>query len=124
MVFQTRKLEGQGLHATVLHHLKENSDSELGSPEFVISMISFWKKYLEGSDSVIAQPLVYEFIEALIPFTFHYEGCIQPEIIQLALDQITSLEQDLKQDANLPETVQGRNSQGAQMLLRGWSEKR
>ncbi|KFY65510.1 hypothetical protein V496_02526, partial [Pseudogymnoascus sp. VKM F-4515 (FW-2607)] len=78
-----------------------------GSPEFVISMITFWKKYLEGSDSLIARPLVYEFIEALIPFTFHYEGCVRPEIIQLALDQITSLEQDLKQDANLPETVQG-----------------
>ncbi|KFY64589.1 hypothetical protein V496_03162, partial [Pseudogymnoascus sp. VKM F-4515 (FW-2607)] len=78
-----------------------------GSPEFVISMITFWKKYLEGPDSLIARPLVYKFIEALIPFTFHYEGCIQPGIIQLALDQITSLEQDLKQDANLPETVQG-----------------
>ncbi|KFZ04631.1 hypothetical protein V502_10004, partial [Pseudogymnoascus sp. VKM F-4520 (FW-2644)] len=73
-----------------------------GSPEFVVSVITFCKKHLERSDSTIVRLLVYECIEALMPTAFQYKGDIQLEIIQLALDQITSLEQD----ANLPENVQ------------------
>ncbi|KFY32602.1 hypothetical protein V493_00041 [Pseudogymnoascus sp. VKM F-4281 (FW-2241)] len=106
MAIQTLKSEDQGLYATVKHHLDEKSNSKLGSPEFVITMIAFWKNKLERSDSSIARPLVYKCIEALVPFVFEYEGDIQLENIQLALDQITSLQEDLEQDANLPENVQ------------------
>ncbi|KFY83226.1 hypothetical protein V500_10129, partial [Pseudogymnoascus sp. VKM F-4518 (FW-2643)] len=87
MIFLTASLE-----------LDEMSYSQLGSPEYVISVITTCKKELERSNSLI----VYDLIEAYIPTAFQYEGDIQQEIIRQALDQITSLEQD----ANLPENLQ------------------
>ncbi|OBT85132.1 hypothetical protein VE02_05629 [Pseudogymnoascus sp. 03VT05] len=98
MVLQALILEDE-LHVTVSLH---TSNSQLGSPEFVISVITFCKKLLERSDSTIVRLLVYKCIEALIPTAFQYEGDIQLGIIQLALHQITSLEQD----ANMPQNVQ------------------
>ncbi|OBT59305.1 hypothetical protein VE04_00387 [Pseudogymnoascus sp. 24MN13] len=95
MAFQALISEGQ-LH---VKFSLDTNNSQLGSPEFVISVITFRKKHLERSDSTIVRLLVYECIEALMPTAFQYKGDIQLEIIQLALDQITSLEQD----ANLPE---------------------
>ncbi|KFY34900.1 hypothetical protein V495_08090 [Pseudogymnoascus sp. VKM F-4514 (FW-929)] len=98
MAFEALVSEGQ-LHIKLSLDTK---NSQLGSPEFVIFVITFCKNHLERSDSAIDRLLVYKCIEALMPTAFQYEGNTQLENIQLALDQITSL----KQDANLPENVQ------------------
>ncbi|KFX86623.1 hypothetical protein V490_09006 [Pseudogymnoascus sp. VKM F-3557] len=84
MVFQTRKSEGQSLYATVYTTWMKRATS---------NSYEVWK---------------YNNVHGLIATSAlrKYEGDIQLEIIQLALDQITSLDHDLEQDANLPENVQ------------------
>ncbi|KFY28048.1 hypothetical protein V491_00654 [Pseudogymnoascus sp. VKM F-3775] len=86
-------------------HMKiscDASNSQPGSPQFIITVIGFCKEHLERFDETIVRLLVYKCIEDLIPTAFQYEGDIQPEIIQPALDQINSLQQD----PDLPENLQ------------------
>ncbi|KFZ24666.1 hypothetical protein V502_00850 [Pseudogymnoascus sp. VKM F-4520 (FW-2644)] len=98
------RIQSRGMCVTVdLASHSEMSDFPAGSPEFIISMITFCKELLENPNSSIVRPVVYVCIEDFIPTAYKYEGDIQLETIQLALDQITSL----GQDGNLPEYVQG-----------------
>ncbi|OBT40490.1 hypothetical protein VE00_07882 [Pseudogymnoascus sp. WSF 3629] len=76
MTFQAQWLDGQGMYQVSLG-LDEGRNLTPGSPEFVISLIDFCKELFDIRMS-----------------RQQYKGDIQPEILQLALDQITSLEQD------------------------------
>ncbi|KFY97248.1 hypothetical protein V498_02179 [Pseudogymnoascus sp. VKM F-4517 (FW-2822)] len=76
-------------------------NAQLGSPESVISVITFFQKHLERSDSEIGRLIIYESIQALMLTTFQYEGDIRLKSVQMALG-ITSL----RQDANMPQYVQ------------------
>ncbi|KFY95248.1 hypothetical protein V500_02866 [Pseudogymnoascus sp. VKM F-4518 (FW-2643)] len=97
MVFQAL-ISGGRLHVK----FPLDSNVQLGSPEFVNSVITICKTHLERSDCKIERLIIYECIHALMRTAFQYEGDIQLEIIQLALEGITSL----RQDANMPQYVQ------------------
>ncbi|KFY03102.1 hypothetical protein V490_00298 [Pseudogymnoascus sp. VKM F-3557] len=71
--------------------LDEGRNLTPGSPEFVISLIDFCKELLEEANPSTSGCHANVCVEAFVPAAY---SDIQPEILQLALDQITSLEQD------------------------------